>query len=62
LEKALAAPRYEPRHYPWYNLGRVYLRLEMYTKARECFQKSLELEPRYTLAQDALRKVKVLVQ
>jgi Tfp pilus assembly protein PilF len=37
LEKAKAAPRYEPRHYPYLNLGRVYLALGRYEEAHREF-------------------------
>ena len=62
LERAIASGRYEAYHYPWYNLGRVYAAKEMFNKARECFERSLDIEPRYTLAQTALKKLKSLVQ
>jgi tetratricopeptide (TPR) repeat protein len=62
LEKAIASKRYDSYHYPWYNLGRAYLAKELLNKARECFEKSLEIAPGYTLAQEALRKVRSLVQ
>jgi Tfp pilus assembly protein PilF len=62
LEKAIAAQRYEARHYPWYNLGRIYVAKELYRRAGECFRKSLEAEPRYTLAAQALDKLRLLVQ
>ena len=54
--------RYESYHYPWYNLGRAYASMEMYSKARECFEHALDIEPAYELAQDALERVKRLVQ
>lgn len=62
LEKAIGSIRYEAYHYPWYNLGRVYVAKEMYTKARACFMKSLEIEPGYSLAAEALQKLRMLVQ
>ncbi|HTM47353.1 MAG TPA: tetratricopeptide repeat protein [Bryobacteraceae bacterium] len=62
LEQAIASKRYEAYHYPWYNLGRVYVAQEIYNKARQCFQKSLEIEPGYTLAEEALKKLKLLLQ
>ena len=37
LERAVEAERYEPRHFPHYNLGRAYLGKEMYARARRCF-------------------------
>ena len=62
LEKAVAAERYDAYHYPWYNLGRVYAAKELYTKARQCFLKSLAIEPRYSLAVEALEKLRMLLQ
>lgn len=62
LEKAIAAKRYESYHYPWYNLGRVYLEKEMYNRARECFTRSLDIEPRYSLAANALHDLRRLLQ
>ena len=62
LEKAIASGRYESYHYPWYNLGRVYVHQELFNKARECFRKAIEIEPAYTLASDALKKLRSLVQ
>ena len=40
LERAVEAQRYEPRHFPHYNLGRAYLGKEMYGRARRCFRGS----------------------
>jgi Tfp pilus assembly protein PilF len=62
LEKAIASRRYESYHFPWYNLGRAYAAKEMLNKARDCFQRSLEIEPRYSLAREALQRLKTLVQ
>ncbi len=61
LERATEAKRYDPRHYPYYNLGRVYLAKEMYSRARESFQTALRLEPRYTLAREALDHLRRIV-
>src|SRR6202035_2969986 len=61
LEKAMIAKRYEPRHFPYYNLGRVYLYKGLINRARDLFQKSLAIEPRYTLARQALESVRRMV-
>jgi Tfp pilus assembly protein PilF len=58
LELAMKAKRYEPRHFPYFNLGRIYLAKGHFSRARELFQQSLEIEPRYTLAQRALEKLR----
>lgn len=62
LEKAITSERYDAYHYAWYNLGRVYVKKEMYSKARDCFRKSAEIEPSYTQAGDALLRMKKLIQ
>jgi tetratricopeptide (TPR) repeat protein len=54
LQQAIDAKRYEPRHFPHYNLGRAYLGKEMYSQAMRCFQEAIEIEPRYALARQAL--------
>ena len=62
LEKAIASTRYDAYHYPWYNLGRVYVAQELYNKARQCFEQSRQIEPRYQPAVDGLRKLRMLLQ
>ena len=62
LEQALQSTRYEAYHYPWYNLGRVYVAMEIYSKARECFRKSAEVSPGYAPALDAIEKLRRMMQ
>lgn len=45
LERAKRAKRYEPRHFPYLNLGRVYLTKGMLQKALEEFRSALERNP-----------------
>ncbi|HEX4074713.1 MAG TPA: tetratricopeptide repeat protein [Candidatus Acidoferrales bacterium] len=61
LERAIRAPRYEPRHFPHFNLGRVYLAKGMFNRARECFQRALRIEPNYTLARQAIENLRRMV-
>jgi tetratricopeptide (TPR) repeat protein len=61
LERAVEAGRYEPRHFPHYNLGRAYLSKEMYARARSCFEVALQIEPRYALAKQALESLQRMV-
>lgn len=58
LEKAIQAKRYDARHYPHYNLGRVYQMKDMLNKAIEEFSKALEIDPDYTLAKEAIESTK----
>jgi Tfp pilus assembly protein PilF len=61
LERAIAAPRYDPRHFPYFNLGRVYSAKGMITRARECFQEALRIEPQYALARQAIENLRRMV-
>jgi tetratricopeptide (TPR) repeat protein len=45
LEKAKQAKRYEPRHFPYLNLGRVYVAKGMLQKALGEFREALRLNP-----------------
>jgi Tfp pilus assembly protein PilF len=45
FEKAKVATRYEPRHYPFMNLGRLYAAKGMILLAIEEFEGALALEP-----------------
>ena len=57
LERALVAPRYEPRHYPHCNLGQVYWAKGLLGKAKEQFMRALEIEPDYAFARAALAAI-----
>lgn len=61
LERAIEAPRYEPRHYPHFNLGRAYFAKGMITRARQSFEQALQIEPDYALARDAVESLRRLV-
>ena len=61
LEQAMKAKRYEPRHFPYFNLGRVYLAKGLINRARDLFEQSLAIEPRYTLARQAIENVRRMV-
>ncbi|MGB8522984.1 MAG: tetratricopeptide repeat protein [Candidatus Acidiferrales bacterium] len=61
LEQAIAAPRYDPRHFPYFNLGRAYYAKGMLTRAREYYQEALRIEPQYTLARQAIENLRRMV-
>jgi Tfp pilus assembly protein PilF len=61
LQQATEARRYEPRHFPHYNLGRAFLAKERYADALRYFQQSLDIEPRYSLAKQAIDSLRRLV-
>ena len=58
LESATKAPRYDPRHYPYFNLGRAYFAKGMINRARDYFQEALRIEPRYTPAWRAIETIR----
>lgn len=45
LEKAKKAPRYEPKQFPFVNLGRVYLAKGLHLQALKEFEGALEFAP-----------------
>ncbi len=61
LDRAITAKRYDPRHFPYFNLGRAYLAKGMINRARESFEHALEIEPRYTLAAQSLASLRRMV-
>jgi Tfp pilus assembly protein PilF len=54
LEKAIIAPRYEARCYPYMNLGRIYEQRHDWEKALECYRNAIRENPDYGLANKAL--------
>lgn len=61
LERAIGAPRYGPRHYPHFNLGRAYFAKDMLKRARECFQNAVDVEPEYDLARQAVDSLRRMI-
>jgi Tfp pilus assembly protein PilF len=57
LERAKAARRYEPRHYPYFNLARVYVRQHKIYQAIRELQSAVAIEPRYTAARRELHRL-----
>lgn len=47
FEKAITAPRYEARQFPYMNLGRVYEHLGRYRTALQYYDNALKLDPLY---------------
>jgi Tfp pilus assembly protein PilF len=58
LEQAIHAPRYEPRHFPHFNLGRAHLAKGNFLRARQFFQEALRIEPDYLLARRAIGRLR----
>jgi len=57
LKKALQAKRYEPRHFPHFNLSRVYVKQGKIHEAIREIKQALELEPEYKLARTELHRL-----
>ena len=57
LERAMTAPRYESYFYPHFNLGRVYESLGRAYDALREYGEAIDLNPKYTLAVRAFRKL-----
>ncbi len=53
LEKAIAAPRYDARAYPYLNLSRVYDHLGKLYLAKEALEKAIAEEPTFWRARQA---------
>ena len=57
FEKAIEAPRYDPRHFPHFNLSRIYVKRYEYAKAMDHLRRAIELEPDYRIARHELGKL-----
>lgn len=60
LEKAKEIPRYELRHFPYLNLGRIYSALGEIDKAIEEFETALEMVPEHQEARNVLEQLQKL--
>ena len=61
LEQAKDAPRYEPRHFPFMNLGRVYAAKGMVKRAIEEFEGALALAPGEPTCESALAQLRAML-
>jgi tetratricopeptide (TPR) repeat protein len=57
FERAKRAPRYEPRHFPHFNLSRVYARRGKVHEAIRELEAALTLEPGYVAARRELHRL-----
>ncbi len=57
LERAKVAPRYEPRHFPFFNLARIYVRRHRVHEAIRELEGAIAIEPRYTAARRELHRL-----
>lgn len=57
LEKAKKAKRYDPKHFPYLNLGHIYLARGEQMKALDEYMQALEIDPENEAALKAIGKV-----
>lgn len=62
FEAAKKAKRYQPRHFPYLNLGGLYAAKGMINRALEEFRRALELNPGDPLALQALEELQSKLQ
>lgn len=58
LERAKLCARYEPKQYPFLNLGRIYLSQGMFLKALREFEGALEFDPENTELRSVIARIK----
>jgi Tfp pilus assembly protein PilF len=58
LEKAKQAPRYEPRHFPYLNSGRIYMARGEWLKALKEFEQAVKIMPDDRVARQALAELR----
>jgi len=61
LQKAKQAPRYEPRHFPFMNLGRVYAAKGMIAAAIAEFEQALKIQPDEQGSQQMLSRLRAML-
>jgi tetratricopeptide (TPR) repeat protein len=61
LEQACTAIRYDARHYPHFNLGRVYERLGKFRLALKEYREAAKVEPDYKEALQAAERVEAFL-
>ena len=61
LERAKQAARYEPRHFPYVNLGRLYVAKGMITAAAAEFARALEIEPNDPASMQVLARLRAML-
>jgi tetratricopeptide (TPR) repeat protein len=61
LHQAITAKRYESYFYPHFNLGRVYQAKGRYSEAMREYKAAIELNPKYTIAIRAFRRLQAML-
>ena len=58
LERAIVAPKYHAKFYPYYNLGRVYHSKNLIRKAITCFESACRIKPDFHPALEYLENLR----
>ena len=61
LEKAIEAPDYEPRYFPYYNLGRIHEKKGDWYSALHNYAEALKQNPNYELAKSAFVRLTAMM-
>ena len=61
FEKAIKAPDYEPRYYPYYNFGRIYEKKGDWFSALYNYTEALKQNPEYELARSAFVRLTAMM-
>ncbi|MGH7934190.1 MAG: tetratricopeptide repeat protein [Candidatus Binataceae bacterium] len=61
LEKAKVASRYEPRHFPYMNLGRLYADKGMVVRAVSEFEQALKIQPGEPACLEMLARLRAML-
>ena len=61
LERAKHAARYEPRHYPYFNLARIHIKRHEILAAIRELEQAVAIEPRYVMARKELHRLRGLL-
>ncbi len=59
--KAIEAPVYSPRHFPFYNLGRIFEKKGKWFEAINFYKQALEIDSTYKPANDAITQLTALM-
>jgi tetratricopeptide (TPR) repeat protein len=61
LEKAIEAQDYDPRHFPYFNLGRIYERKGDWFTAMNYYEDALDVNPDYEIAKSAVLRLTAML-
>ncbi len=57
LDQAIAAPRYDCRHHPYYHRGRILEQMARFTESRDAYRTAIDLAPTWEPARRGYHRV-----